>query len=122
LLSKGYYFEIDYNRDGDPDTGTGDNVGIELPIKNLDAPVLVPGVFDAVKQYRPIALLRGFDSSGAKKEVIIEMPNILVQNIIQISDKVMQDGSKAYLFDALSLSNLGQAHWSILGDPESKYI
>jgi len=82
----------------------------------------VPGVYDEIGQYKTTATLRGVDAAGDKKEVVIEMPDILVQNIIKISDKVAQDGSRVYIFDALSLSNLGQAHWSILGDPESKYV
>jgi len=58
LLDRGYSFEIDYNRDGDPDTGSGDNVNINFPITNSDAPVLVPGTFEEPGQYKTTAKLR----------------------------------------------------------------
>lgn len=122
MLNRGYSFDIDYNRDGDPDTGSGDNVGTELPIIDPKSPVLVPEIYDKVGQYKTIATLRGIDSAGNTKEVAIEMPTILVQNIVAVSDRVTQDGSRIYVFDALSLANLGQAHWSILGDADSQYV
>lgn len=42
LLSRGYSFSIDYNGDGTPDIGSGENVKIDLPITHPDAPLLVP--------------------------------------------------------------------------------
>ena len=45
----------------------------------------------------------------------------LVQNIVEVSDKVTQDGSRVYIFDASSLSNLGQAEWSVLDNPGLEY-
>jgi hypothetical protein len=42
LLSRGYSFSIDYNKDGEPDIGSGENTKIDLPITHPDAPLLVP--------------------------------------------------------------------------------
>jgi hypothetical protein len=46
------------------------------------------------------------DAKGDKKEIGIEIPDILIQNIVKISQTVIQDGSTVYVFDATSLSNL----------------
>ncbi len=121
LLNRGYTFSIDYNGDGDPDVGSGDNGGIDLPITNPDAPVLVPGTFDEPGQYKTTATLRGVNAGGEKVEVAIEMPDVLVQHVVNVSRKEGQDGTKIYIFDASSLSDLGQAQWSILDTSGTEY-
>gem|GEM_PF-965415 len=45
----------------------------------------------------------------------------MVQNIVKVSFKESQDGSKVYIFDASSLENIGQARWSILDSPGKEY-
>ncbi len=87
LLNRGYSFEVDYNGDGDPDVGSGDNINIDLPITNPDAPVLVPGTFDEPDQYKATAILRGVNAGGEKVEATIEMPDVLVQHVVNISRK-----------------------------------
>jgi hypothetical protein len=121
LLNRGYSFKIDYNQDGEFDTGSGDNPNVELPITNLESPVLVPGEFKEAGQYKTKATLTGIDAAGNKKEVDVEMPDILVQNIVDVSYKDSEDGSKIYIFDATSLTSIGQARWSILDNPGSEY-
>ena len=121
LLNRGYSFKIDYNQDGEFDTGSGDNPNVELPITNLESPVLVPGEFKEAGQYKTKATLTGIDAAGNKKEIDVEMPDILVQNIVDVSYKDSEDGSKIYIFDATSLTSIGQARWSILDNPGSEY-
>lgn len=87
LLSRGYSFSIDYNGDGDPDVGSGDNIGVDLSITNPDAPVFVPGAFDEPNQYKATATLRGVNAGGEKVEVPIEIPDVLVQNVVNVSRK-----------------------------------
>jgi len=121
LLNRGYTFFIDYNKDGEPDTGSGDNAKVELPITNLESPVLVPGEYTEAGQYKTVAKLIAIDAAGNKKEVDIEMPTVLIQNIVKVSYKDQKDGSKNYIFDALSFSNIWQARWSILDSPGTEY-
>jgi hypothetical protein len=106
LLNRGYSFAIDYNKDGDPDTGSGDNVKVELPITDPNSPVLVPGEYSEAGQYKTTAILRAVDASGNKKEVTIVFPDVLVQNIVHVTRKEGKDGAKIYLFDATDLTNI----------------
>ncbi|MFA6080181.1 MAG: PKD domain-containing protein [Candidatus Gracilibacteria bacterium] len=115
LLSRGYSFSIDYNKDGEPDIGSGENTKIDLPITHPDAPLLVPGEFEEVGQYKTTATLYATDAGGNKKEITIEIPDILIQNMVKVSYRDRKDGSKIYLFDASDLSSLGQAQWTIIG-------
>lgn len=129
LLNRGYSFKIDYNKDGDPDIGSGDNVRVDVPIlewdpptMNPDAPLLIPGIYNEVGEYITTATLIGIDAWGNRKEIDVEMPDILVQNIVGITRKEGKDGAKIYIFDASSLKNLWQARWSILGSDQEEYI
>lgn len=114
LLNRGYSFEIDYNGDGDPDTGSGDNPNVHLAINNPESSVLVPQKFEKTGTYKTTALIRAMDAAGNKKEINIEMPDILIQNVVDVSKTEGKDWAKIYIFDASSLSNLGQAQWSII--------
>lgn len=82
------------------------NTGVDLAITDLDSPVLVPGEYVEAGQYKTTAKLIGIDSAGNKKEMVVEMPDILVSNIVGVSYKDTQDGSKVYIFDASSLANI----------------
>jgi len=83
--------------------------------------VLVPGVYKEAGQYKTTATLRGVDSAGKKIQVAIDIPDVLVQNIVSVSKKEGKDGAKIYIFDASSLTNIGQARWSILDEPGTEY-
>lgn len=122
LLNRGYTFFIDYNRDGEPDTGSGDDTKVELPITNSESPVLVPGEYTETGQFKTTAKLVAIDAAGNKKQIDIEMPTVLIQSIVKVSYKDGKDGSKNYIFDATSLSNIGQARWSILDAPGTEYV
>lgn len=121
LLNQGYSFEIDYNGDESPDIGSGENVDIDLPISNSKSPVLVPGKFEKPWQYKAQATLRGVDSGGNKVEASIDIPVIMIQNVVGITQWEKPDGTRTYIFDATSLSNMGQARWSILNNTGSEY-
>jgi len=112
---------IDYNKDGDPDTGSGNNMKVELPITDPDAPVLVPGEYNEVGQYKTTAILKAVDAAGNNKEITIDFPDVLVQNIVKVTQKEGKDGAKIYIFDASDLSNIGQARWSIIDEPGTEY-
>lgn len=122
LLDRWYSFEIDYDGDGNPDAWSSDSPRVHLPISHAESSVLVPQMFKEVGQYKTTAFIRALDSSGNRKEIPVEMPEIIVQNVVNISRTEWKDGSKSYLFDASSLSNLWQAHWSIIGQPDIKFV
>ncbi len=93
-----------------------------MAIDNPESEVLAPELFNKIGHYKTTAKIRAIDAAGNKKEIDIEMPDVLIQNVVEISRKEGVDGAKIYLFNASSLANLGQARWSILGDPESTYV
>lgn len=118
LLNRGYSFTIDYNGDGEPDMGSGENNKIDFPITDPDAPVLVPWTFEKTGQYKTTAVLKAIDASGNQQEIAIEFPVVAVQKLVTITRKEGKDGAKIYLFDASNLAGLGQAQWSIMGSTE----
>lgn len=63
-------------------------------------------MYNETGQYKTTATLRGIDASGKKKEVSIDIPDVLVQNVVNISRKEGSDGAKIYIFDASSLANI----------------
>lgn len=86
LFSQPYTFEIDYDGDGRPDRGSGNNNNIDLPISNIDyAPVLAPEfAFDTPAVYKPTAKLRGIDVGGNPITLTLDIPAINIQKIVKI--------------------------------------
>ena len=119
VLSQPYEFEIDFDGDKRPDRGSGSNVGIEIPVSDTArAPVVAPQFeYNITKKYAPTATIRGIDVSGEPITLTLDIPAIDIKKIVKIGRKPLQNGGIQYTFDATDLDDLGQAEWTIIGDP-----
>jgi hypothetical protein len=114
LLGQPYTFEIDYDGDRRPDRGSGKDNGINIAITEQP--------YDKIGTYKPLASIKGTDVAGNPITVELDLPEIILEGIVDIGRTSLENGGIQYTFNADSLASRGQIQWSILDRSGSEYI
>ena len=124
LLGEPYTFEIDYDGDRRLDRGSGKDNGITIPISDIDnAPLIAPELpYDKIGTYKPLATIKGIDVIGNPMTIELDLPEIILEGIVDIGRTNLENGGIQYTFNADSLASRGQIQWSILDRSGSEYV
>jgi hypothetical protein len=124
LLGQPYTFEIDYDGDRRLDRGSGNDNGINLPITDIDnSPLIAPErPYDKIGTYKPLATIKGTDVAGNPITMELDLPEIILEGIVDIGRTNLENGGIQYTFNADSLASRGQIQWSILDRLGSEYV